>query len=938
MLKNNAWLLPRCVVGWSCIWLWGVSVVLAAEPAISPADAEQFEKEIRPLLITHCTECHGSKKQEFGLRLDRRESFLKGSDNGPITKTPDATQGTMWKAIHRTGDSPMPPEKKLPDSDLNKLADWLKRGAPWPVEATVPSGPSIAELASKHWAFQAIVAPAVPDVPAFKDWIKQPLDAFIAEQYADKKLKPTVNADPRTLIRRLTIDLTGLPATMEEVEAFARDPSPAAYEQVIDRLLASPHYGERWGRHWLDLARYADTKGYVFQEDRNYPYSYVYRDWVIRALNQDMPYDEFVTKQIAADLLTADPNQPDPERAALGFLTLGRRFLNNKPDIIDDRIDVLMRTTQGLTVGCARCHDHKFDPIPTADYYSLYGVFDNTKELQQPIEKPSPEYEQKLREFEAKVNEQRTAEIQKLQDQVRQTVGDYLLAASFQAGDEEQPEVVKKLGKVAVSKVVLERWKKELESAKQQHSPILAPWLALSAIPEKEFAAQTAPLCQEIAAGKLGDKPIHPLVQKQFEGEAPDSIQTVAEKYSALFAKIEAEWQASIAAATELAQEQPKQHPDKTAEELRRLLYAKDGPAKIPDDQGERALDKKTRDKIKKTQDEVNAYRNSKAAPLQAFVIVDQEKIAADHPIFIRGNSGRHGPRVKKHFLTAWKADQPTFQKGSGRLELAEQIASPNNPLTARVLVNRVWLHHFGTGLVTTASDFGLRTELPTHAKLLDYLAARFMADGWSLKKLHKQILLSATYQLASNDNPESRNIDPENMFYWRANRRRLDLETMRDSLLLVTGTLDRTAGGPGQEMVNDVNMRRRSIYGFIERQNLPGYFRTFDFASPDNHTPQRFQTTVPQQALYLLNHQFVIELATAFSKREDFKSAQAQADKVTLMYQAAFARKPSSEELQAAAEYLGDTPAQPTDKQHHQLWLRFAQALLLTNEFAFVD
>ncbi len=929
---------PRWFVG--LVSLFVANLCLGAEPReATPGEAMLFEKEIRPLLAKHCFECHGEKKQEYGLRLDRRVHFLKGTDEGPIFNIEKPHESKLLKSIRREGDFPMPPEgkEKLTADEVTKLSDWIKSGAPWPKDEHAGDDP--AKAVANHWAFQPVKEPAVPANPAANAWVRTPIDAFIWEKLAAKNLKPSPAADPRTLLRRATYDVTGLPPTQAEIEEYLKDPSPAAYERAVDRLLASPRYGERWGRYWLDLARYADTKGYVFQEDRAYHYAYVYRDWVINALNRDLPYDQFLLKQLAADRVSADPNQPDPDRAAQGFLTLGRRFLNNKHDIIDDRIDVVMRTTQALTVACARCHDHKFDPIPTADYYSLYGVFEASKEQQVPLAAPSEEYTKGLQEREAKVNDYKAAELKKLREHVRQNVGDYLLLAQFKANDEERPELSKHMAKLNASRFLIDRWKKELERVGKEHSPVFAPWVALAKLPENDFAAQAAPLCRDIAAKTLSGKPINERVANLFMGEVPSSIQDVAKRYATLFAGVDKQWQETLKKAEDEKQPTPKELSDNTSEELRRVLYGDKAVAHIADDQAENAFLKPAKDKLKKLREEINDWKASDKAPLQALALYDDEKPAKDHPILLRGNPGRPGARVPRQYLKVVAGEErKPFSNGSGRLELARAIASPDNPLTARVMVNRVWMHYFGNGLVGTGSDFGIRTGPPTHPELLDYLAARFVAEGWSLKKLQRQILLSAVYQQASTDRPEARAADPENSLLWRANRRRLDLEALRDSLLVVSGTLDETMGGPSVEMVNPPKSRRRSVYGYIERQNLPGFFRTFDFASPDNHTSQRFMTTVPQQALFLLNSPFMVEMAAALSRCDDLKDIDQVPAKINALFRATLGREPSTEELAAAQEFLGDTPAKPENKDQHQRWLRFAQALMLTNEFAFVD
>ncbi|HEV3021108.1 MAG TPA: DUF1549 and DUF1553 domain-containing protein, partial [Pirellulales bacterium] len=507
-------------------------------------------------------------------------------------------------------------------------------------------------------------------------------------------------------LRRASFDLTGLPPTAAEVDAFEQDPAPDAFAKVLDRLLASPRYGERWGRHWLDVARYADTKGYVFTEERRYAYAYTYRAYVIKAFNDDLPYDQFILEQLAADRLAAEGQSADPSRmAAMGFLTLGRRFLNNQHDIIDDRIDVTARGLLGLTVACARCHDHKFDPIPTKDYYSLYGVFASSSE---PKEGP-------------------------------------LLAQPQQT-----PEFV--------------AFDKELKAREQ----------AVADFKEKNKA--------------------------------------------------------------ELA-----------------------------------AKNRKFRDELTALQKKVDAWKAaSPAAPPRAMVLEDLPQPREPH-VLLRGNPGNEGPKVPRQFLAVLAGDkrQP-FKNGSGRLELAHAIASPDNPLTARVLVNRVWLHHFGNALVRTPSDFGVRSEPPTHPALLDWLAATFMDDGWSLKRLHRLILLSSAYQQASDERADCAALDPENRLLWRMNRRRLDFESMRDSYLAVSNGLDRALGGRPIDIWAPPFSPRRSVYAYLDRQDLPGVFRVFDFANPDVSNDQRPRTTVPQQALFAMNSPFVLDQVRRLAARPE--------------------------------------------------------------------
>ncbi len=628
------------------------------------------------------------------------------------------------------------------------------------------------QVSSRHWAFSPIQQPSLPPV-AMPPSVANPVDRFVVSALQLKGLALAPTADRRTLIRRVTLDLTGLPPTDCEVTAFESDRSSDAFEKVVDRLLADPRYGERWGRFWLDVARYADSKGYVFLEERRFPFAYTYRDYVVRAFNEDLPYDRFIVEQLAADKLK---NTPDNRAlAALGFLTLGRRFLNNTPDIIDDRIDVTTRGLMGLTVGCARCHDHKFDPIPQRDYYSLYGVFASSIE---PADLP-------------------------------------LLNDASADGNPARLDFQKQLDRLKSDKDTFEK-----ENAK------------------------------ELKAGN-----------RKFR----DKLTALQKKIDALTAS----------------------HP---------------------------------------------------GSPPRAMVLADTPTPVNPH-VFLRGNPGSPGEAVPRQFLEVIAGkDRKPFSNGSGRLELAQAIVSPNNPLTARVLVNRVWAWHFGAGLVDTPSDFGVRTPPPSKSQLLDWLASRFMAEGWSIKKLHRWIVLSNTYCQSSGTTdtmPEvseavrkARSVDPENRLLWHMNRRRLDFEQLRDSLLAVSGQLEETHGGRAVELFKEPFSRRRTIYGFIDRQNLPGPLRSFDFASPDAHCPMRHTTTVPQQALFLMNSAFVLQQAQALARRAD---AANPSQRINQIYRFALSRPPTNEEERLGLDFLGDKPGEDD-------WARYAQVLLASNEFIFVD
>jgi hypothetical protein len=888
----------------------------AATAADDPAGMEFFENKIRPILVDNCYPCHSqqSPKIKGGLRLDSREGLLKGGDTGPAIKPGDVEQSLLIKAVRYTDDNlRMPPKnKKLAAAQIADLEAWVKMGAPDPgvTQGGVANVETIRDRARSHWAFQPIREPSVP-VVRNKRFVRTPVDNFILARLEAAKLRPSPMADKRTLIRRATFDLIGLPPTPEEVAGFEADKSPEAFARVVDRLLASPRYGERWGRHWLDVARYADTKGYVFEEDRHYPYAYTYRDYVIRAFNEDLPYDQFLKQQIAADLLSE--NGDKRSLAALGYLTLGRRFVNNINDIIDDRIDVVCRGMMGLTVACARCHDHKFDPIPSRDYYSLYGVFASSMEpVEEPllgIEAPAKAREEYLAEHKKRVEERdkyRQEQERAMAAQLRSQSGDYLLAAYEVQRSTNKPDADGVAHAHKLDPEMLRRWMAGLDGWRKSQQAIFAPWFAFAALTENDFATQAKVLATKFSTNQDAAVPINPQVAHAFAGEPPATMKDVADRYGKLIVEVDKHWQEVLAATNSTP---PQVLPDAAQEAVRQIVYAPDAPANLPRDQFERLYDVPTGQKLRELQRHIEELdASSPGAPARAMALVDRPDPHNTH-IFIRGNSDNQGPEAPREFLELLSGpNRKPFQKGSGRLELAEAIASRENPLTARVLVNRVWLHHFGSPLVATPSDFGLRSEPPTQPELLDYLAARFMDEGWSIKNLHRLIMLSGAYQQSSDNNASCAKVDPNNHLFWRMNRQRLEFEAMRDTLLAVSGKLDLTPGGHAVDITIPTSTRR-TVYGYVDRQNLPDLFRAFDFASPDTSSPRRFYTTVPQQALFMMNSPFVIQQAKSLVDRPDFHCASNELQRLTLLYRLAYQRGPSREEIAWARQFIS-TPS----------------------------
>ncbi|MBL8850647.1 MAG: DUF1553 domain-containing protein, partial [Planctomycetaceae bacterium] len=819
--------------------------------------------------------------------------------------------------------------------ELALLTTWIRGGAAMPADraetepalghAATPEG--LVHSRATHWAYQPVRTASLPPTRD-QPWARNPVDLFVLAAQAARGLSPSPTADRRTLLRRVTYDLIGLPVAVEDVKAFESDSAPDAWQQQIERLLASPHYGERWGRHWLDIARYADTKGYVFTEERKYPYSYTYRDYVIDAFNRDLPFDQFVLEQLAADQLGGETSS----LAAMGFLTVGRRFGNNPHDIIDDRIDVVSRGLLGLTVGCARCHDHKYDAVPTDDYYSLYGVFASSTEpadLPQIGEPADHEayriYEEELARRQAAVDQFVAACLVEYRDELRSQSGLYLLAASRPEGEQ---------GDLDVKQQIVRRWRDYLVATSQQQHPVWGAWHTLMALPTGELAAAAGPIIAALTDS--GDSPLrtNAQVKQALQSSSVSSRDDVARIYGQVLSGVQTEWTTLRASgATAL--------PDPQREELRQVLYAETGPIPVADDQLRRLLGRDKRNRIQELEREVAGHQaTSRGAPPRAMVLLDAAQPTQPH-VLIRGNPGRQGNEVPRRFLQVLQPEPRSFQNGSGRLELAQAIVDPRNPLTARVIVNRVWQHHFGQGLVGTPSDFGVRGEPPSHPELLDWLADGLIKHGWSLKWLHRTLLSSATYQQTSDDRPDGQSLDPENRLLWKMNRRRLEFEPLRDSLFAVAGQLDDRLHGQPVDLFAPPYAGRRAVYGFIDRQDLPGTLRVFDFANPDVSMAGRAETTGPQQLLYQMNSPLAVACAQRLAARVQADAPGNPSAMIELLYQRAYARAAEPEELSSAVEFLSSNPTvgevAPQAGQLTRLE-QLAQALLLGNEFVFID
>lgn len=869
----------------------------ADEQTTKSQSADFFEANVRPLLVQHCIGCHGPDEQNAGLRLDSRKALLTGSESGPVIDAKRLANSRLLHAIKRSDDLAMPPSGPLSPVQVAALEKWILSGAEWPDSAGTLS---IESQAERHWAFQPLAEVSLPD-----DYAGHPIDYFVDRRLQQEQLQAVPPADWATLIRRAAYSLTGLPPSKELLQAPADQDSAAAYQDAIRRLLDSPHYGEHWARHWLDVARYSDTKGYVYaREERFWIHAFHYRDWVISAFNNDLPYDRFLKLQIAADQI---PDARPADLAAMGFLTLGRRFLGVERDIIDDRIDVVTRGTMALTASCARCHDHKYDPIPTADYYSLYGVFDSCVERQSRIDdqKVDDDFESELAKRQQTLEQKRQDYRQRSSDRARSRIRDYLFAQT-----ELHRYPAKGFDQIFEESDLLpafvRRWEAYLRAARRNDDPIFKLWHRFKDLAPEQFAAQARQLTAEAAQ----DQTINRYVREAFR-TPPTTFQQVIDIYADVFTSV----------IDDQSNNKPQQENDPDLAALQDLLFGPNSPTVVPDEpivQIESFFTSARCTELWKLQGEVDRWLlQNEQSPAFAVQLVDRT-VATEPRIFLRGNPLTPGDSVPRRFLqVVSKSDRQPFSVGSGRLELARQIASDDNPLTARVIVNRVWAHHFGTGLVTTPSDFGLRSTPPSHPELLDWLTNWFIDGGWKIKRLHQLILTSSAYRRASRFESEATQyqramtVDPDNRLLWRFRASRLTFEQLRDSMLHASGQLDSSMFGKPQQLFDNPDNHRRTIYGLVDRQFLPTTLRVFDFANPDLHVPQRPETTIPQQALFLLNHPFVVQRAEAIAEQAAREASPRK--QITASFEAVLNRSPTTSELEDAQRLLeSQTPALP--------------------------
>ena len=873
-----------------------VAVLLAVIP-LSAASPDFFESKVRPLLAAKCYACH-TDSEMGGLRLDSLERVLEGGARGPAVVPGEPSSSLLLAAVRRThNELEMPPTEVLAESEIAVLEEWIQGGAEW----SSPGGSflSAAEISSEardFWAFKAVRRPQVPGNDS-----SRAIDAFLNHGLRKAGLEPAPPADKATLIRRLSFDLLGLPPTPEEVNAFLADVSPGAYERLVDRLVGSPHYGERMARRWLDLARYADGQSAAYA-DTPLSNAWRYRDWVVNAFNQDLPYDRFVVLQLAADLLS------EPERsenlAALGFHALRDRD--------DDRVDVTGRSFLGLTVGCAQCHDHKFDPIPQTDFFALQGVFSSTEDHRYPL--AAVEEVEAYDAAKKSVDEQKLAidlfleeERDQLIDVFMKRTADFLVASyrvAFRGGNREQ--VADEAG---LDRETLDRWLAYLKTRPHEH-PFLDDWYALmdrDASPDQ--ARQTAQEFEEI------------LLSVHLEKRAVDD-----RNYVKLGGAEGARTQRTLLN-TNLEFIEPVRYylwRDMAAPRgKKRGLPFAGGVYHYDSNQIERFLGGVWLRHLEAQKAELERRKKALPSPYPFLHAYRDAKVPKDARLAIRGDRKNLGPAVPRRFLSVLSEVSPEpFQRGSGRLELARAIMSPDNPLTPRVFANRLWQWRFGRGIVATPSNFGQLGERPSHPELLDWLASEFVASGWSIKQLDKAILMSDAYRRGSGALAANFEADPDNTLLWRFKPiPRLDAETLRDALLAVSGRIDLSRGGPPQDL-SDENVRR-TLYGKVDRTNPDPGLGLFDFPDAKNHSPARDVTVGPLQRLYYLNNPFFIQQSIALAERLAADAGSGADTRIRRAYELLFSRRPDSGELAAGREYLeSDT------------WERYCQVLLASSEF----
>jgi hypothetical protein len=908
------------------------------------AGVEFFETKVRPLLVAKCQGCHGVASHVAGLDLSSAEGFGKGADSGVLISGSDPAESRLMRAIGYEGRIKMPPTGRLKTEEIAAIREWIEMGAPWPAEKAKATGADtvkpVANLTEqrKFWSFQPVRRTAPPAVKN-RAWTKNPIDAFIFSKLEEKHLQPAPPANKVTLLRRATFDLTGLPPTEAEIQGFLQDNSPDAFARVVDRLLDSPRYGERWGRHWMDVARYADSTG--ADEDHRYPYAWRYRDYVIESFNRDTPYDRFVREQVAGDLLPADkPGEVNVRGiVATGFLALGPKLIAEQDkvkmfyDLVDEEIDTLSRGFLGLTVACARCHDHKFDPISTKDYYSLASIFASSKQLANVEAHVSELYfaplipkdvadryeahQAEIKGTQKKIDERLAEEGARYRDALAPRMAEYILAAGRVYRDGQTAEKV--AAEEHLDKAILEKWAAYLKPVAERRAH-LESWYNAMAGTREQIAAE---------------------YQKKF-------IETATFRQEAL-----ANWRREAEAAKAAGNDAPAapKFPAGDDRFFTEVTSGKTAPFALPENDRDSFLSEAPRAQLASLQNKLKQLKESGPPEPPLACALSEGKVTEQH-VFVRGNPENRGELVPKRFPLVLASDrQPAITRGSGRKELADWLASAENPLTARVMANRIWQWHFGEGIVRTPSNFGKAGERPTHPELLDYLASTFAERGWSVKSMHRLLMLSNTYQMSSLGSSEALERDADDALLSRFPGRRLEVEEIRDSLLALDGSLDFTMGGAllsgrgtdkefsdDRMSLNPDQSYRRTVYLPLRRSNLSSVLTLFDFGDATTPGEGRSQTNVAPQALYMMNSEFVARQARSLAGQMLGDSALNDARRIVRTYLRVLGRPAQESEVQRALEYVRLFPGKPDDQAGRLLaWTSFCRALIASNEFLYV-
>ncbi|MDQ1469207.1 MAG: hypothetical protein QOJ99_687 [Bryobacterales bacterium] len=916
--------------------------------AQTPAQIELFEKNARPLFAEKCQGCHNAKLKSGGLDFSSPDAVKEAAAAGVFGKAGEPDKSVLLEALSYESRVKMPPQGKLSPEAIASVREWVAAGAPTP--ATTPSagdalsGTGVRPVALRgvitdadkgFWSFKPI-SQAAPPATKEKDWATSPIDQFILANLEKNGLKPAPPADRTTLLRRATFDLTGLPPTEKELQEFLADKSPKAFEKVVDRLLASPRYGERWGRHWLDVMRYADSTG--SDEDHRYPHAWRYRDYVVQAFNDDMPYNQFVREQLAGDILAADPNSGVGYRGivATGFLALGKKALAQKDlplkryDVVDDQIDVTAKAFMGLTVTCARCHDHKFDPIATKDYYQMAAIFASTLSyekgetgdpIQTPLAAPG-EFEKFKGAWTAYQDVQKKQmkildfdrEAKKYRDEGERQVADAMQAA-WRVYSKGEP-VAAVAAETKIDEKSLARWAEYLKDTKR---PELAKWHAATDANRKEIASQYQEDFRRSAYQYDQDMSWWKQAEANFPaaGKVPGTRPQMSMEKDPFFVAV-------LQKGGPLHRSQEEQiaslAPEKAKEITALMAQAADLEKMLP----------------------------TKDVPMACAV---KEGETMDQKVFVRGDYHNLGDPVERTVpsILRLNAPAPPVNTKSGRLELADWIVDPRNPLPSRVMANRIWQGHFGDGIVRTPDNYGRLGERPSNPELLDYLAKTFVENGWSIKKMNRMIMLSKTYQMSAAFDEEKKSKDPENRMISHFPRQRLSIEEIRDAYLAMGGDLDLTMGGTldpgvgtdGETSSNRISMNpestnRRSIYLPLRRSNLPTLYTLFDFGDATSPEGKRSPTTVATQALFVMNSPLVIREAKALT---DAVLKQEKQDKrrVEELYLRVLDRRPDPNEIDKGLTYLQSFRKKWNDINEEKAWTSFCHALMASNEFIYL-